>query len=356
MTKNNSNNSQSPRKIAKKRFKTFKKKINKACKLPNLENSDKDTILSFCGYGDPCEEILASNMPLRWEAAQALRNAMIEHRKNRSSNDREYYLGTFIDDSGITSDRVPLVRQRELRDKTYRVLKTAGLHAIGVIEAHPLMNYPGGGDGRSLLFHVHFIAWSDNVLSPGDLEKSVNNSRGWSCQLGASPAKIQALPPKKKDLSQVSYYLLKPPHSAKNRMAANDNPDAFRLMDTIKGYRPELALRVIEAYSQIDLRDTIFGVNEGADIRQKVREEITKFHSEALKSGSPIPKSFDIWLYWYNLRQRFGSDNFLPFRFQGNSVFPSPAKSRPSRHRRRPGNNQRRLAKRRVKKLSRRPL
>lgn len=356
MLKNNLNEQKSPRARARWRFKAMKKKILKALELPKLNDADREAIRTFCGYGSPNETFLASDMELRWIGARALKDAMIAHRKLRDTDKREYYFGTLIDDSGITSDRVPLVRICELRDKVYRLLKSLGLNAICVIEVHPLMNHPGGGEGRLLLFHAHFVAWSDNLIDADAIAKEVNASSAWNCALGADPLNIKKIGPDKCDLLKVCYYLLKPPHSAKNRMPSESKEGAYRLMDTTKGYRPELALRVVEGLSQIDLRDTIFGVNEGASIRQEVRSAIQRAHHERLKQGSPLPSSFDVWQFWYMLRKRFGSANYIPYRIQGKGIFPAPTKLRSPAPKRRRGSNQRRLAKRPKRKLRRKTL
>lgn len=359
MGKNNSKSKTSVSKRAKERFKSFKGKLEDALQLPKLTEDDQAMIRDLCGYGRPMEAILASNMRLRWTASRSVRTALLAHRGMGEVVRQNYVFGTLVDDVGITSDRVPVVRLSDIRDKAYRTLKSAGLNAFGVVEVHPLMNHPAGGDGRSLLFHVHFVGWPTDLqeeFQAGSLEKEINSSRAWRCELGAPPAKIQQVKPKKRDLSAISYYLFKPPHSAKNKMESNQDPSKWRLMDTVKGYRPELGLRVIEAYSQIDLRDTMFGVNEGAKIRQTVRSAVADQHRKLLRNGSPRPQSEDIWLFWLLLRQRFGSQNFLPYRFQGSSILPLATKLRPAVKRKRPGSNQRRLKNRRIKKRTRKLL
>lgn len=357
MSKNNSQEMHEVKRRSKKRFCNFKKKIEGGLTLPNLEVSEKASIQALCGYEGGCEHMLASNMPLRWDAARALKSALFKHRKERPKGRRQYYFGTFIDDCGNTSDRSPLVRLREIKDKAYRALKALGLHAVAVIEVHPLMNYPAGGEGRMLLFHVHFIAWSDESFDPSLASAQLNASSAWKNSLGADPVQIKEIGASRDQLATVAYYLLKPPHSAKNRMPSKKDQARFLLMDTIEGYRPELALRLVEGLSQLDLRDTIFGVNAGGKIRQEVRSRIQKKHQEKLKSGVLLDSAFDIWLFWLNLRRKFGSENYLPFRFQGPSIGPSATRLRPPKlpkpRKRRPGSNQRRLSRRRPQKRSR---
>ena len=71
-----------------------------------------------------------------------------------------YFFLTFIDDIGNTSDRAPQVNLPAIQRKVDKATRAIGLHGVGVIEVQALMNYPGKGHGRTLLFHAHAIAWT----------------------------------------------------------------------------------------------------------------------------------------------------------------------------------------------------
>ena len=297
--------------------------------LPSLKlNEAQAKIIHALMALEGCFEfLLASDSVARLKAGKLLGWLFRRHRKGRPPGS-QYYLATFVDDVGSTSDRSPIVALKALRDKVYRALSAANINAVCVIEVHPLMNYPGGGEGRTLLFHVHAICW---LMEGADAEACINKllaTKGWSNALGAAPIDVKPIQDTPDDLERVSHYLWKAPYSAKNRMPHAKQPDRFLLMDTTSGYRPELALRVLEGLSQIQLIDCMFGVLDGTKVRQDFRSNLTRWHRKRFKACAPVESSFDIWQFWRDLRQRAGSSNFAPYRFIGGGILPRPSKIR----------------------------
>ncbi|HPB23848.1 MAG TPA: hypothetical protein PLL48_16155 [Novosphingobium sp.] len=66
---------------------------------------------------------------------------------------------TFVDDLGITSDRVPVLKVHALKRKVDKAIRALGLSAITHVEKQPLLNYPAGGEGRTLMLHAHALGW-----------------------------------------------------------------------------------------------------------------------------------------------------------------------------------------------------
>ena len=326
-----------------------------------MDESMAVKLCALTGISGCVEPLVASDMALRWFAAKSLKSIMLAHRKSRKKSERQYVMGTLADDIGNTSDRCPIVALKLIRDKAYRALSSVGLNAIVVIEVHPLMNYPGQGQGRLLMFHAHFIAWGDERIDPEITAAVIKASGAWSNALGADPVYIKEIEDTSVDLAKVAYYLLKPPHSAKNRMSDQKRPGKFLLMDTTTGYRPELAVRVLEGLTQIDFTETIFGVNKGTKIRQDLRSAVRDWHRERLKGGAIIDSSVDLWRMWLDWRASAGSKNFLPYRFFGGGVMPQATKlglPKPRRHtpasrmRKRPTPRQLRASRRRKPLIS----
>lgn len=336
MLKNNSRTLQGEKKIARKRFKKMEKLLEIATHKMSGEMSQNLNALS--GNGACVEALVASDMALRWVGAKALKSEILRHRRGRKKGNRQYVFGTLADDTGNTSDRCPVVALKQIRDKAYRAIKSVGLHAVVVIEVHPLMNHPGQGMGRTLMYHAHFIGWSDELINPEIMAGVMQAAGSWSNSLGADPVHIKEIGDSAADLAAVAYYVLKPPHSAKNRMPNDKKPGKFLLMDTIKGYRPELLVRVLEGLSQIDFTETIFGVNDGGLIRQAVRRRVTDWHRNRIKGGVALDSSVDVWRMWHEWRQSVGSKNFLAYRIFGGSLMPQASKIRQApRKRGRPG-------------------
>lgn len=354
MSKNISETHKSAKKRARKRFKSFSVLVDVA--LGKMDDSMALKLRALTGGSGCVEPMVASDMALRWFAAKSLKRIMLQHRKGRKKAARQYVMGTFADDVGNTSDRCPIVALKLIRDKAYRALKSVGLSAIVVIEVHPLMNYPGDGQGRLLMYHAHFIAWRDERIDPNITAAVIQASGAWSNALGADPVHIQEIGDTSVDLAKVAYYLLKPPHSAKNRMPDHKRPGKFLLMDTTSGYRPELAVRVVEGLSQTDFAETIFGVNEGARIRQDLRKAAVNWHRNRLKGGAVLDSSVDLWRMWLDWRAEVGSKNFLPYRFYGGGAMPQASKiGLPKQRRPRPASRtRRRLSPRQLRAARRR--
>jgi hypothetical protein len=103
-------------------------------------------------------------------------------------------------------------------------------------------------------------------------------------------------------------------HAAKNRVPRKDNPEAFKLLDTIKGCRPELALRTMEVLSQIELLDLISSVGDGKTVRQGLRSGMNAWHRSRNPTELMLLGETDVWHLWCKLRQDFGSKRYLPVR------------------------------------------
>jgi hypothetical protein len=284
-----------------------------------LPRNHQDTINALLGQGKLSEVLLASEVGARFESGRFLADILIKHRAECGNIHRKYYFITFCCDDGNTSDRKPVGRVEPFKGKVYRAFKGINFDAIGVVEVHPLMNYPGDGKGRTLMYHVHAIGWSDTRRDPKTITAELLKIGTWKNTLGAQPIKIQLIGDRPEDLAALAHYMFKPPHAAKNRMPSKTKSGKFLLMDTTEGYRAELAMRVIEGLSQMELMHLVFGVNGGSEVRQPLRASIMRWHRARIKGGVHLDKQTDIWGLWYELRKEHGSKHFAPYRFMGSS-------------------------------------
>lgn len=296
-----------------KKTKRFLRKVRGAIAAAKLSVDDQNLFLALLGIGGHAERLLWSDCHAVRRAAKILARLMRAERKAHPK--RTYYMATFFDDAGTTSDRTPFVKLTQLEAKIRRALMGESLNAFVMLEVHPLMNYPNGGEGRSLLFHGHAIVWSDEAFDHRAAESRFNTSRAWSCALGAPPVRIRPIGDAPGEIDRVAYYLIKEPHSAKNRMPDHKRPGGYILMDTTVGYRDELALRLFEGMSQVELTSLMFGVGEGAALRQRLRHSLETWHKSRPKTGVFVPANTDIWTLWHRVRQTFRSSNYLPYRF-----------------------------------------
>ncbi len=224
------------------------------------------------------------------------------------------YFVTFIMDAGSTSDRMPTPDIDMLISSAMKALKRVGLHGIIFVEVHPLMNHPRGGEGRTLLWHCHIIAWAHEPVDIGAATRTIELMPGFVCSLGAKPVMIVPIDTDA-EMKRVCEYVTKPVYSAKNLMPKTDTPGSVIMMDTEKGLRPEFVLRTAEGMSQLHPFDLIKGVGEGRGVVKTLRQEVMAWHRARKTDGLVLPRTFDTWAFWLKFREEFGSKNYYPFRF-----------------------------------------
>ena len=89
------------------------------------------------------------------------------------------------------------------------------------------------------------------------------------------------------DLRYLSYYLFKPPFDVKMLEQRERGP---RFKSTLKGYRPEFAVRLLELLSQLDLRELVRSSCGGKHIRKEWCRRLNFWHrSRAEWSDGKLP-------------------------------------------------------------------
>lgn len=266
------------------------------------------------------------------EATRLLIRAVRRLRKVRwAQGRRDFYLVTLIDPGGYVSDRSPYVSLEAIRGKARKALKALGMNAIAAIEVHPVVNFPRRGRGRTLMYHVHAIAWPVEVFRK-ESRRKLNRSRAWRGPLGVRPVSVKRVADRKGDLEWLAYYILKAPHDAKNRLPASSGIDAlgrskskrWRLENITQGYRPELALRILEGVSQMSLTGNVFGVGEGKVVASGWRRALRKWHTRRCVSGDA--EDVNVAKLWRDLRRNNGSKLFKPYKFAGEHQSAEAAK------------------------------
>ena len=309
------NYSRDPRGRAEHRIAVFRRKISKYVRKASLDPEQTAIVNALLGHEGHSALLLCSDLEARAEASDCFCRLFIE--QSEANPGRRYYFFTFTDECGFVSDRTTMVDVASIMKKAGRALRALKVNAVAVLEVHPLANYPGGGAGRTLLFHVHAIGWSDEPFDPEEAELTLHTGGAWKNPLGAPPVKIKPIAQDSENLEEVSRYCLKPPHAAKNRRPSKNDPSRFRLLNTIKGYRPEFAFRVLEILSQIEMLDVVIGIGEGKRLRQDFRKTMTEWHKNRMSRNTILPGEFDIWHFWFKLREGTGSKLFLPVRITG---------------------------------------
>ena len=86
----------------------------------------------------------------------------------------------------------------------------------------------------------------------------------------------------------------------------------YRFMNTMAGYRPELALRTMEALSPVGLHEAVFAVGEGENVLSAWERRIDNRFPGLRRPCRPYLE--DVAGFWANIRGRGrnGSRNFTP--------------------------------------------
>ncbi|WP_294338897.1 hypothetical protein [uncultured Sphingomonas sp.] len=332
MSKNKASNTQNVLETAIERAHFTRKICGKAVKKWKIETDDHDRLMAMLGHQGRCEKLGAADLLARIQAAEIL-SGLLRTMADRYP-DRNFYFCSVADDLGNTNDRVPFMPVVAMQTKINAAIRACKVSALVVLGLHPFVNHPGKRLGRQISVDGHAIIFTDTPWDYKAAQRAFNNSPHWHCALGAKPVDIRRI--NRDELERVAHYLFKPWHAAKNVVPHPKKPDRVRLLDTRKGYRPDLALRAAECLSQLELTSLFSGVNGGKVLRQALREQLNKWHA-ARPEPIKVAVDFDIWKLWLELRRENGSKKFLPFRFDGNSmragsgVVPQRAPRRPSR-------------------------
>lgn len=294
-----------------------------------ITDAQRERVDAIIGKNGTTKQPMLSDFPARLKASTFFIRKMHRHWKGDGGNPkRRYFFLTFIDDMGNTSDRDPEVNVGALKRKVDKATRDMDLDAVGAIEVQAILNYPQKGHGRTLMFHAHAIGWTDKRFDHKAAAKRLNKKRSWNNAFGAKPIVIQPVTDLPGNIERLSHYILKVPHDVKNRRLKAGTTNRYQLMQTTKGYRPELALRIVEGLSQIGIAQAIFGVGDGKLISRALRKRLLEWHHRRTANGTVLPEDFDVAGLWRDLRKTNGSENYGPYRFltggeRPKSVHPS---------------------------------
>lgn len=224
------------------------------------------------------------------------------------------YQISFADDCGITSDRTPTLRQRVFRRKMYKAMEALELSGIVQTELQGVMNYPQRGLGRLLLLNAHGIVWGDirrkEMCARVD---ELNASRSWSNQFGIEPIVLQRFHYGLGDALVCAHYMDKIPEAAKNRMERRKEPGTYFFRDTIRGNRPEFALRVFEGLSHMPILDAVMGIGDGKFVRKAWKARLTEYHRNRPEIDT-VTDFLPVDEFWREIRAHNGSKLFEPYQ------------------------------------------
>jgi len=320
----------------KKSYAEFWKLIQKQIAKLNSDEADRDRFSALLGTTPLGGQLRLSDLLARYAFAKFVIDEL-QH-LNQVSDDLDFYHLTLLAEEGDMSDREPLFALRLLKRKADKAMRKAGLDGIYVIEVQPLMNWPQKGEGRTLLAHVHVLGWKKNSApdnSAADIRRALGYDRrrrnlAWSSHFGADPIVVRHLTLEKGCPSFWAAYLLKVPHNAKSRVPrknyeATSGKSEFKLRTTSLGYRPELAMRLLELFAQLPIFATIGGVGSGAAILGRCKNRLKLWDAQRQagwkKNGLKEVPPFDEVEFWQHTHKRRKA-RYLSFFIDGPTVAP----------------------------------
>jgi hypothetical protein len=191
---------------------------------------------------------------------------------------------TLLDAESHISERRPALALKRLKAKAYKEVQELGLNGLGWIDVDPVPNYSQGGEGGTLLFHVHFLGFTDRDFNVAAARAKLAQSRSWSSDLKADPTDITEITPRMGTPAWWAYYGPKPPYRGKRRILSEDGTTKLKQCE----YRPQLAMRMFEGFAQMARMDLFFGVGEGKDLREQVRRSLMAWHRKRWSDQRPI--------------------------------------------------------------------
>lgn len=280
-------------------------------------------LMRALGKRDATEKLLASNLQLRRQAFLIMMRRLKPYAKRRPEGERKWLFFTFVGDCGMALEREPEFYVSAFKRKVGKLLGKASVQAIAVLEIQALTDFPAGGKGGSLMLHAHAIGWSDTPVSHTALKKQLLEVGWLESMLKAETVVVRPLNGSWGELAWRCYYMFKAPRSAKRVRWDSGKPSPHIAFDPVI-VRPDVAVRLAEGLSQLELTEMVFAVGKDATaLRRQWRQDLARW-ADAQKRRHP-------WEYstaklWKRLRVLNNKKSKrLPFKFlaSGKRTFPT---------------------------------
>lgn len=254
------------------------------------------------------DQLLASSPRVR-RRGHAAASRLLEAewvRQMRQDEPAKWFSLTLLDSRFNTLEYVPSINLRALKARFDRAIRSTGLDAFCVVEVQALSNVPRRGDGGTLMFHVHAIAWtSDLTAKPKTIEAALLKSKTLRLfGLEARTANVRRIE-SAEALARTCAYLFKAPDAAKFISPTSKGSWELR-KDKLPNH---LRLRLMECLSQLPLTTIIWGVGGGAELVRATRRRLKSWH--ARQEQVPTGDLRAAWAdYWQRSRQRIARASF----------------------------------------------
>lgn len=233
---------------------------------------------------------------------QCLLKEFIQYREEVSTN---FYFLTLADESWNTGDKQTVIDQYNIKKKVTRSFETCGLDGVAILEFQGVTNSRHGDAGRLILPNVHAIVWGSNGVDIDMKRVAAKLCKNFKGNFGAPGAVISKINPLGHDLMRTIMYMIKPITSAK-ALHIRSGDQQKRLNSTIKHYRINQSLRIMEIMSYFKHSNLIFGRGDGSKLRRSALIEMRRHAGENLIEVRTFEK------LWARIRRDNKKHDFMP--------------------------------------------
>lgn len=286
-TKENDKNRSGSRKKLKLQCSEHRKFVTDSYKNRVLTPEQRQMFDALLGiHGKYADHMPASDIKLRRFMGKRIIDEMHQLWQRAQYDSRlKVYLVTFLDDAFHMNERTGTAEPVKFMHKVQAVIRQyTNFNAFGVIENQALTNYPKGSDGKTLSIHAHVVCWGYNE---DDHQKLLDHAKGFKSAITKKPIHFEGIQSTEGDFTTVGRYLAKPPSEGKV-INYNKLEQGHACLSSIReGMKKYHHLRLFEYGAKLPMEHTIFGVQEGVPVRQRIVNKMTAYQKS--RFGTEIP-------------------------------------------------------------------
>ena len=244
--------------------------------------------------------LLLSNARIRERAGLSLIDTVSNLLRDRS---RRFFFVTIFDDRGNALEYAPAIDLAALRQRLHAALIATGLHGFGAVELQAVSNLPQAGLGRTLMFHGHVVAWTDDPAFDTEATADRVSASGLLRNfLGARTVTIVDIARHYRQLRWRAFYMLKAPTAGKMVDRSQITPSGWNFKSV--NVRADLAVRIMEALTQLEYADVLFAAGEGIGVQATWLADLQRWHQEQRSPYAGLSDEGDTAALWAALWAR----------------------------------------------------
>lgn len=252
--------------------------------------------------------------------------AWTEKERWRRVGPEKLRLATFIFNDTFVEAAAPTIFLYRIKDRIRNALYEANLHGIMFLEFEytKVPTEPGHSSTPKICVHAHGWIWPDDKnFKRRKVEKQLNSKRGFEPVFGKPSVKLKSRKyHDRQSLIRMSEYVLKRPGGIKriSRKAREDGKSTYRIRHNTEGWSGNIAVRMMELYSQIDITELCFTAGDGKHLRSAWKSKMRVYFRHA--KGKRVNAS-EVGVFWEKVGKRKFRKPVTPMVFHRDNPTPS---------------------------------